>query len=472
MPKWISQKVIYTSNSTLTIILVAIILSMFILLGDLRILCALILGLLFIALSWHLPLWATICLLFVLPFQYLNFTFVALQLTVAEISLYVLVGVLLIRSLQLKERLFPQGSLNKPVGFLALWIFISFVWMCHEQLANGLFSEPVKVFYMYVRGFMIYFVLIRTVRSNQDLYTLMRTYVVVSAVIAVIGISQIYFPGQVTPGTELIWHGEVRAGSTTGHPTSFAFYLSSSLFFLLGFLMIPKKKVKFFDIVMLTVIIVGILVSGTRGAWVSITATFFFFFLIYSRRVTVILSFFSILTLLILTNYFPPALQNNVYIQRAYSIADPYDGSRVIREKIGKATINMLLHHPIAGVGVTNYKDKINDYAIDGTDFWQAMPWGPDSHNWYLQILSTIGLVGFLLTAWVLFSAMKISWHHWWNNRDSLIMTGSLGLGLFLAIINAVIYAFTANLYLDPFNLMAYVVISMAAGLNKAMRSA
>jgi O-antigen ligase len=139
------------------------------------------------------------------------------------------------------------------------------------------------------------------------------------------------------------------------------------------------------------VMLIGLLVTFSRGAWFALALTAVFLFLIEFRRNGRLILVPVLLGLLLLP-IAKTELGGQVY-QRVTNIEEVSGYGRLA---LDFAAVNMFLHHPLFGVGYGNWRSIIPDY-FPGFDTSFINEQFPATHNIYLQALSENGLIGFLL---------------------------------------------------------------------------
>lgn len=203
----------------------------------------------------------------------------------------------------------------------------------------------------------------------------------------------------------IIIHGDgPRLRGLYGHPMTLAGFLITSLPILFCFLLDWKqnRKALFLTIASFLIGFTGLLLNGTRGAWLALAVTLPLVTILYDRSIKKILFLvvFAIGTSLVFFN--SPQLQN-----RAESITSTTLQSNTERLLMWESACEMFKDHPVFGVGIGQYSSKyLTEYKSP-----EAREKQNHCHNNFLQMLAENGVVGFigfcLLFGYILLSSLK-----------------------------------------------------------------
>lgn len=165
---------------------------------------------------------------------------------------------------------------------------------------------------------------------------------------------------------------------------------------------------RFLALALLVLLIVSIVVSGSRGAFVGLVATLIY--LLYKEKR--LLSGLVVLAILSVPAYY---LVSDRYVERIESIRDYQEDVSVnIRFQLWRAAVDMIADYPVFGVGTGNFPNAYGGaYRAAGS---QSLYWSP--HNVFIQIITEMGLVGF--TIYILFIATIF----WINKKTRALLAG------------------------------------------------
>lgn len=196
---------------------------------------------------------------------------------------------------------------------------------------------------------------------------------------------------------------------------------------------------------------VALIMSWSRGAWLGFMAAALAVTLAHSRQMLVL----GLLGLVLIGLFLAmggAALLPESLLQRLVDFvpflcgvdiqaAEVTDANFAILERLAhwKAAWDMFSDHPWLGVGIGNYPAVYGRYAIPR---WQD-PLG-HAHNYYLNILAEMGLVGF--GAYVLFVVAALA-TAWKAVRCSQGYWHGVALGAFGMLVHLSVHNFFDNLY-------------------------
>lgn len=192
----------------------------------------------------------------------------------------------------------------------------------------------------------------------------------------------------------------VRVSSTFGNPIFFASFLIVPLCFS-GYLFFNEetKWKKIWYAFAFLISLVGVLQSGTRGALVGIIIGGFLAlvcFIVFSKNSKI--RIYGGLTLVIFVLlfssgfYFKDQLPQNSGLKRIFSLRDANSTSRLLQWKVA---LNGYKDNPVFGTGAENYFIIANKY-YDPEIYKYDPSWFDKPHNYWLEILTANGAVGFL----------------------------------------------------------------------------
>ncbi|MEX2008432.1 MAG: O-antigen ligase family protein [Candidatus Spechtbacterales bacterium] len=152
----------------------------------------------------------------------------------------------------------------------------------------------------------------------------------------------------------------------------------------------------------LAVMLLALILTGTRGIWISVVAALCALPLIAfwgrAHRLAGLLSLVALLFVLMFPVYqavvtFPQFQEtdaaSNAGFSRIRSLIDFSETSNQGRVYIWRTTIESIERTPVWGVGIGNYPIVLSESI-------SASRMGASAHNLYLHIASTVGLVGFI----------------------------------------------------------------------------
>ncbi len=257
---------------------------------------------------------------------------------------------------------------------------------------------------------------------------------------------------------------------------SFAiFSIIATIFFLtLAYYYKLKKNKKMFIIYSLGLMIslLAIILSGSRGAWLSGAGTIiiisaFYLFTYVRKRLTLVRQTKLILvTFIIFILLFPVSSliigwsqrtegslrgggNSFLVFERAKSSIDMGEISVRSRWDIWKATLASIKKHPFLGVGIGNYPFVLEEDI-------SAAKRGASAHNLYMDVASEIGVLGLLVLIFIFWQILKTSWRVFRNSEDKFSKFFAAAFGVYFIWILA--YSMFDIVLLNDKVLMLFVV--------------
>ena len=170
--------------------------------------------------------------------------------------------------------------------------------------------------------------------------------------------------------------------------------------------------------VVILAVIITIILSGTRSAWIMMLFTLaaYWFHHVKQRRFVLLLKT-GIVTLILVTSlwFISPEFQ-----QRIDRTVSAFDGSQAgldfalaDRLPIWNTSLAMIQQHPINGVGAHAFRKAYPQFASED-DVWQKNDGvGMHAHHWFLEVLSDTGIIGLLLFIFAIVKLIKFIRTHY-----------------------------------------------------------
>ncbi|MEK7161027.1 MAG: O-antigen ligase family protein [Patescibacteria group bacterium] len=196
--------------------------------------------------------------------------------------------------------------------------------------------------------------------------------------------------------------------------------------------------------IMIVLSFFGIVMSGSRGAWLSIVPVFLAAIYFYRQRIdeSMVKKALQTLTLFIiffvLSVGYPPVLytfqswqtgnfssSTFSFFERAKSISNLEETSNKGRIEIWQASLRSVAAHPLLGVGLGNYVVVLDEKV-------SAVKKGASAHNLYLDFASEIGIIGALFLIGIFWEILYTSWLVWRCSKELYFRFFGLLFGLYL----------------------------------------
>ncbi len=261
-------------------------------------------------------------------------------------------------------------------------------------------EKSLMVWAMYLVFFSFYFVIINTIDTKEQLFSLLKIFVISGAIVAVYGILQYVF-GWNTQNAwideEMFEDATMRVYSTLENPNVLGEYLLLLLPVSAVFMLKPKWKAiskwvygGIFVLSALTLIL-----TQSRGCWLGFALSIAVFITFYQGKLWAIFPF-GILLL--------PFVLPETIINRIMSIGDMGDSSTSYRVFIWYGTTLMLKKYFLGGIGMGEGAFR-KIYPFYGYNTIVA----PHSHNLFLQLTVEAGIGALILFVSAMIIFMKDS---------------------------------------------------------------
>lgn len=300
--------------------------------------------------------------------------------------------------------------------FYMIWAFTSLIWTV----------EPTWQFASIMLQLFIMTVLIADYLSRfpNHLRPILNGYTLTSVVIAIIGIVN-FFQG-IDPASGFT-EGARTSGLEGQSVAHFAFYLMTALLYLIHLLLSSTTvtRTKILAASLSPVLILAILLSGTRGAWLAIAGALA---IMYAPRMKPRQWLLLMLTAVITIGV---ALQVPIvseYVRfRTVEAAETGGAGRLDIWKVGTTIV---LDHPLRGVGLAGFDEALNYGRFSRTPFniYLNEPFkNINAHNIYLEITAELGIIGII--PFLIWMASLIVWR---SRDDNQFLAVTLALAMLI----------------------------------------
>lgn len=240
------------------------------------------------------------------------------------------------------------------------------------------------------------FIIRRSVNNKKDLYKILTCFVFAALLTGFFGLYQ-YLSGNVNTtwtDTQLFEELKLRVYSTFENPNVFGEYLLLVIPVSIA-LFINKKgiKNKAVNAGIILVLIANLFLTYSRGCYIGLAAGIVIFIWLVDMRLLGIGIFAAIPALFLM----PSSI-----ISRITSITNLADSSTSYRVSIWRGTLRMLKDYAFTGVGIGEeaYNAVYPKYALSSII-------APHSHNLFLQIMCSVGVIGLIVFLIMIFSYIR-----------------------------------------------------------------
>lgn len=304
--------------------------------------------------------------------------------------------------LLLGKKVFKMNSFFILLILYLLWCLFSVTWaMQPEQSLQRIISMG-QLLLMFILGYNL-------VDSKKELYLILGSYIIGALFASCLGIYNGY-----------VYEFKVRIDSgNLQEPNFYARLIGLGVLFCAYFMFAFKNfAIRLLSFISCIIIMFAVLLSGSRGAWLALFVTFIAGLVFISpqiikflskNRFAVVSSLIIICFVVMLCPYIISQLPD-VIVQRAYTfthISDQLDRAAG-RLDIWLVGLDIAKDNIIKGVGIDNFPYAFTEYVPGTEGINRLIGLNRDSHNIYLANLTELGIPGFLLFLYLLFSMWRL----------------------------------------------------------------
>lgn len=317
----------------------------------------------------------------------------------------------------------------------------------------------------WVDPFLIFFLFSFLIRTEEEAKTLIYLMVVS---LVIIGIGSLYEHHQIAERSH-----RVRLKGIAGQANQMGAFYANYIFVILGFLWMKglslKKKTLF--AIGFWGCLLGLFATESRGDFLSLVIGILVFVL-FKNRLLFFAAIISIIFVFYNIQYLPSGLRAR--IQHTVVHRDPYgfqnangtlDASARTRLALWQGAVNMIMAHPLMGVGYKMFPEYIYQYVPHNAETASLPLRKRDGHNAYLMIGAELGLpalflflilLGFMY--WIMIRAYRISNNRFWKTVSicglcsviSLTLTNLFGSRVISLVLAGYLWALLAILLKLP----------------------
>lgn len=316
-----------------------------------------------------------------------------LQPMVGDVLLWIAIGLALVDLVRRRSLSLPSGWLSWTVMFFVLWTGIS------ATLSNNAQWALTSWFYQIVAGGGIYY-LVRTYISTpkQWRYFLQCTLGTAILVCCIGAYEYIFIPNHhIEEWVDAIQFPKLmrRMSSTLTNPNLLGAYLLMILSVVISYLLVywkgltdkilseEYKKQIYMMIPIALILFVTMLLTYSRGIWISFGAMIIYWGIFVERRLLL-----SLLAIPIILYFYDGEIAT-----RLWSIFQGHDTSADLRWALWDSTMYIVRENPVWGIGWNTFYLVYPEYNyyIQGPNILMY-----HAHNLYLNMLAEIGIPGLI----------------------------------------------------------------------------
>ncbi len=324
-----------------------------------------------------------------------------------------LMGLIMLTALSYAIRLFLDKSMKFRVTVLDYFVVLFGVVAFYSTVISYKPKSSVLTLFIYAACILFYFILVNTVKSRRQLYVLAALLVLSTTLISLYGLYQMKTVGATSEAwvdTTLFEDIKARVGSTFENPNVLGEYLVLIIPVAIAMLWAQKKWIsRLVTLGLIAVMLVCLVYTYSRGAYVGLMLAFALFAVLRDRRFVVL----GVIGLLLLPFVLPPSV-----INRFASIGNFSDTSSSYRISILIGSLRLAGDYWPSGIGLglEPFKLIYPKYSLNAA-------YAHHSHNIYIQLLIETGIAGFIMVFSMMVVYYKEMLAGFFKTRDSFIST-------------------------------------------------
>ncbi len=328
---------------------------------------------------------------------------------------------------------------------------VFYVLLGYSYFTKGVGIAPIEVFLIYTSHFIFLFT---TLILVDNLHRLRWACL---AAVGSVGIATLYVLRE-WQGGRMIYGEGYRPGYVTGDPN---YYTASAILCLpIAMYFVQQKRPtwqRFFSIGILATALIGIMIASSRGGFLGLVTAAMVYIWQYPKRMRNLAVVVILGTAFVLVS---PASPVDRLLRPSTSDIE----SQEIRLALWQGGLEMVREHPLGGVGLGTFKDRLLKYAPPGFDIQYL------AHNTYLEMGAESGIPALLAFA----GLFVFTWINLAQTRRAAKKSGSLFVYQLAGSIQAGMAGFAVAVFFisAQFLKLFWFMLFISACLPAILRSA
>ncbi|WP_066633879.1 O-antigen ligase family protein [Desulfolucanica intricata] len=291
--------------------------------------------------------------------------------------------------------------------------------------------EGFRAVFQYMLAFFIGFYL---VKNEQDALSYLRFIALLGTLAALVGIAQVALGVETPAGwTDASEQGLTRAFSFVVSPNVLGSYLALIAPLCFGLFLYEREKLwKWGWLVCTPVVLVALVFTGSRGAWLALFAAILIYLVAIDRRLLIA----GIIGAAGAVAFVSPIRSRMLNLFSAEYLEKSSNDGRIAR---WLGAYEQMSYEPLFGKGIGHYGGAVADRYF-GTNYVDS---------YYFKTLAEMGLTGIVLFLWLMLSVSRLMYAVWqqWKGQPGYYLLG----GLFTGLLAVLLHNGVENIFEVPF---------------------
>jgi O-antigen ligase len=311
--------------------------------------------------------------------------------------------------------LFHIGNLRRrvPPSLVIMWLPFLLIALT-AVLYSPVAVDGLRKWLTYVSFFAMFLLSFLVVKSERDTIHYLKIIVLSS----VVPLAYAFF--QFLSGID--WYADSRISSTFSHPNIFAFYILATIGVIFVLLVTDGgrmgQRVRLLLNLYLIPLLIALILTKTRSAWVACAILVLFYGLVYDKR-----ALFLVLTAPLFVLTIPAIYDRIIDLTSRNDFSGGNAGAHVNalawREIMWDSALNYIQQRPAFGFG-------LDSFTFYSTEFFPLDRLGHEAHNMYVQFAFEMGLVGLICFLWIFVQCFLWLGVRWRLDRRGVAISATL----------------------------------------------
>jgi O-antigen ligase len=285
---------------------------------------------------------------------------------------------------------------------LTLFGLLSIVWALDPTIAQQRFSTAI--------GMLILYIVVTSYKIEKDEFNAIKVLIIAGGLLAAIATINNYISGVYYIAQRV----SLKFGEASSNPNLLGFSLLIPISVCIEMMFEQKKKrITVFFAIVLTLMLLCIILTGSRGTMLGVGAIFIVYFFSIRKK-------FAFVSIAILVGIILVPFISDLYIERWESSLETGGSGRI---SIWYASLMVIKKYWFLGAGLNNFPIAFNEFADYATATIYRFR---DPHNTYMTIFGELGIIGFLLVVlgmWKHYQAIRLgSVNNNYSNTQIMLM--------------------------------------------------